>query len=537
MPHIVTSRHTVTYAVAGFLLLGFASQVVRAQSAVEAAYARHCAACHGAEGRGDGPAAYLLYPKPRDFTAGVFRFKSTPGDARPLAGDLARTIRAGVPRTAMPGFEGTLDEAQIESLAAYLLGLGPAEVDGPGPDPMAIPPQPELTPALAAAGRKLYVAAGCKACHGPEGRGDGPSADSLKDNNGFPIPAADFTTGIFKSGRRPVDVYRSLMVGVPGTPMPGFAGALGQLKAEGVGDEVDRGWAIVAYLENLSGRRPTPGKPAGATVTARPAAAAGMLEDPNHAAWSTIEPTRVAISPLWQRGDFASYLDLRAVRHDSRISVMLEWPDRTASTGTASMDRFTDGVGIMFSLTGEPLGLSMGGEPAQGPAPARINIWHWRADRQMDVLAGERRDGVSAASGDPSDLYPLQSGKTDRGTLAEHDTTYLPARAVGNERMAPALADRPALESNAAGFSTLTLQPADQQSLTARGAWAHGVWRVVISRAIETGEGDVSLEPANVPMAVAVWEGHARDRNGTKLVSGWHWLRTETESKEESQQP
>ena len=35
-------------------------------------YEKQCAACHGQDGRGDGEAAYLLYPKPRDLTAGKF---------------------------------------------------------------------------------------------------------------------------------------------------------------------------------------------------------------------------------------------------------------------------------------------------------------------------------------------------------------------------------------------------------------------------------------------------------------------------------
>ena len=36
-------------------------------------YIHYCAACHGEDGDGQGPAARFLYPKPRDFRAGVFR--------------------------------------------------------------------------------------------------------------------------------------------------------------------------------------------------------------------------------------------------------------------------------------------------------------------------------------------------------------------------------------------------------------------------------------------------------------------------------
>ena len=40
-------------------------------------YGRHCAACHGANGDGQGLAAAFLYPKPRSFRGGKYRLVST----------------------------------------------------------------------------------------------------------------------------------------------------------------------------------------------------------------------------------------------------------------------------------------------------------------------------------------------------------------------------------------------------------------------------------------------------------------------------
>ena len=40
-------------------------------------YEKECSACHGKDGNGEGEAAYLLYPRPRDFTSGQFRLVST----------------------------------------------------------------------------------------------------------------------------------------------------------------------------------------------------------------------------------------------------------------------------------------------------------------------------------------------------------------------------------------------------------------------------------------------------------------------------
>src|SRR5262245_35304145 len=68
-----------------------------------ALYDRLCVACHGARGDGAGPAAPWLWPKPRDFTGGWFRWVTT-ADGAPTRDALRRTIGAGAPGTSMPGF-------------------------------------------------------------------------------------------------------------------------------------------------------------------------------------------------------------------------------------------------------------------------------------------------------------------------------------------------------------------------------------------------------------------------------------------------
>src|SRR6266542_3528022 len=52
-------------------------------------YERHCAFCHGSEGRGDGPVAGRLPTPPADFTSGNFKLRSTPSGAMPTDDDLA----------------------------------------------------------------------------------------------------------------------------------------------------------------------------------------------------------------------------------------------------------------------------------------------------------------------------------------------------------------------------------------------------------------------------------------------------------------
>lgn len=72
-----------------------------------------CATCHGPSGKGDGPAALSLNPKPRDLT------KTTKSDA-----DLKKIIAkggaaAGLSPT-MPAWGASLSPAEIDNVIAYI---------------------------------------------------------------------------------------------------------------------------------------------------------------------------------------------------------------------------------------------------------------------------------------------------------------------------------------------------------------------------------------------------------------------------------
>ena len=60
-------------------------------------YRRYCMVCHGPLGDGNGESAQWLDPKPRDFTLGVFKCRSTPTGTLPTDQDLFDTIGRGVP--------------------------------------------------------------------------------------------------------------------------------------------------------------------------------------------------------------------------------------------------------------------------------------------------------------------------------------------------------------------------------------------------------------------------------------------------------
>ncbi len=81
-----------------------------------------CAVCHGVEGRGDGPVARSLNPRPRDFRD-VRAFEN----GRSL-GALSETIRAGVMKqgVGMPGYPHIPNEER-RAIGAYVASIHESE--------------------------------------------------------------------------------------------------------------------------------------------------------------------------------------------------------------------------------------------------------------------------------------------------------------------------------------------------------------------------------------------------------------------------
>lgn len=81
----------------------------------KAIYQSQCVACHGPEGKGDGPIGKNLKPPAGDFASAESK-KKAPEELRGI-------IENGKPKTAMVAWKKQLNEADIQHVLAYVLSL------------------------------------------------------------------------------------------------------------------------------------------------------------------------------------------------------------------------------------------------------------------------------------------------------------------------------------------------------------------------------------------------------------------------------
>ena len=217
-------------------------------------YTKWCAHCHGANGDGQGVAASRLNPRPRDFTSGKYKVRMTTTGNIPTDEDLTRAIRLGLHGTSMPAFTSAyLSDAEVAAVVEHIKSFSDwfSDPEMQNPETITIPePPPYDAEAARTTGRQVYEETGCARCHGDLGRGDGPSAPTLKDDWGRHIKVADLTKPwTFRGGGTRKDIFRTMSTGFMGTPMPGFHNNLAATPEE----SRQRMWAIVDYMLSLSG--------------------------------------------------------------------------------------------------------------------------------------------------------------------------------------------------------------------------------------------------------------------------------------------
>ncbi|HJM11187.1 MAG TPA: c-type cytochrome, partial [Candidatus Marinimicrobia bacterium] len=224
-------------------------------------YFKRCVWCHGVEGGGDGPSADRLFTRPRNFIQGTFKIRTTDSGQLPKDEDLFKTVKNGLPGSAMPAWGEFLKEDEIKAVIQFvktlvqdrdfndaedeeveLMEFGSNPWGTTGPYHLGVPQE------AIDAGKEIFTANKCFECHGGEGRGDGNP--TMKDDWGFPILAADWSQcWNFRGSRRnhfdPFNVVRTVSTGLNGTPMPNFREKI----------TVEDRWKLAAFVNSLCPRK------------------------------------------------------------------------------------------------------------------------------------------------------------------------------------------------------------------------------------------------------------------------------------------
>ena len=445
-------------------------------------YDRWCAGCHGVDGTGNGPASGYMLPRPRDFTEALYQIRTTASGELPTDEDIRAIIDRGMPGTTMPGWEDLLSNDEIEALVEYLKSFSRFFTPDAVPQPFDFGGAPRVNADVLAEGEGLFrEVADCAACHGDGGRGDGESSPTQVDDGDFPIRVADLTENwLFNGGGEVEDIYRRLLTGLDGTPMPSLADVVtaGVLTYEQV-------WAVAHYVRSLA-----PDDPPGITEVVR-----GVLfEDVplpssvDDEAWDDIE---------------AAYLPLVG-----QIIVMPRW-----------FDPRVDGVWVQAAHDGESVAVRVTwSDPNSSPDP----LW---ADWKSLVISL-----MQPKEGDPQDEGPTPDQLVVQFPMEMPEGMERPFFLKGDNRRPVYLwqwqSDRDgALEGEARGVGTEAFQ-SEGQNLTVDASHADGQWQVMFTRPLVTdNEGDLDFVTGEaIPMALFAWDGDNGESGTRGAVSSWYFM-------------
>ncbi len=427
-------------------------------------YLEKCGQCHGDVGDGQGVAAPFFQPVPRDFTSGIFKFRSTASGELPTDDDLKRSIRNGMPYTGMPAWP-SLSETQIQNLVYFLKTFNhffadeaygvPAEID--------VPKAPRYDEAALERGRVVFEENQCADCHGQQGRGNGKSAPTLEDQWGNAIRPADLTKRwTFRNGQTRQDIYRTFTTGLDGSPMPSYDMP-----------EEDR-WSLVDYVWSLS----RDDADYATMVTAQ--GVEGALDLSQGAALFAEAPPAYfpvvgqVIEPGRAYYPGVNGLEVRAVYNQDDVALLLSWHDMTAET------------------TGR-----------NSPTLAAPD------DPRADTTDGAFSDAVAV----------LLPARTPEGV----EKPYL---LFGDKKnpmdvwFADLASDAPAVFI---GKGRDALEPAER-ALEMVKTYDDGVWTVVFKHRRAVEDGLAFAEGAFVPIAFSVWDGFNRERGNKRGLTSWYNL-------------
>ena len=519
--------------VVGTLLCAVVTDAQNAPKASErgkVVYEQSCAHCHGTEGRGDGSAAENLLPRPRDFTRGLYKIRSTESGQLPTDQDLFDIITVGMPGSSMPGWETSLSADDRWEVVAYIKTFydGFEESETP-PREISLEGKIPYAEQSVEIGKGLYVDLGCVECHGNVGRGDGTSAPTLTDEWGFRTWPANLAQGWnYRGGADTEDIFKRFIGGIAGSPMPAFEGdsflhfgltseeskrltelenkdemteaeeeESGQFyekmdaavdialnRVEGIEltaaeqqtyDDAmkvvyEKSWHLANYVKSLSPEQ-RPESAIGKNVL-RSQYVQGTLPPMDDAAWETLQSRyfplvgQIVVEPR-QFNPTIDSVNIRSFYNDTEVAFLFTWDDRTHTTGDETDE-----------ATGKPLedalAIQFPVKVPQGPtAPKPYFLYGGRL---------------------PVYLWHWKAS-------APEQVTELTAKGINNAEVQEA-----------------------QGELQTQGVYKDGQYKLWVKRALKTEDKkDLQLEPGVfVPIAFSAWDGANGDIDTKRVMSSWY---------------
>ena len=520
-----------------FILFGTLAvfSLTHAQNAPEASekgkevYENSCAHCHGIEGRGDGSAAENLLPKPRDFTRGLYKIRSTETGQLPTDQDLFNIITVGMPGSSMPGWETALSANDRWEVVAYIKtfhdGFKAAEAP---PKQINLSGKIPYSEQSVETGKALYVELGCVECHGNIGKGDGTSAPTLTDEWGFQSWPANLTQGWnFRGGSDTEDIFKRFIGGLAGSAMPAFEGdtfpgfgltaeessrlieldnkdemteteeeesaqlyekydaavdialnlaegteltaAEKQVYDDAMKVVYEKSWHLANYVKSLMPeKRP---EPAIGNNVLRSQYLQGALPAIDAAAWETFEARyfplvgQVVVEPR-QFNPTIDGVHVKSFYNDTEVAFLFTWDDRTHTTNETD-----EATGKTLE---DVLAVQFPVKVPQGPtAPKPYFLWGGRL---------------------PVYLWHWKASAPDQVT-----------------------------ELTAKGINNAEIQEA-QGELQAQGTYTNGQYKLWVKRALKTDDKkDLQLESGVfVPIAFSAWDGANGDVDAKRVVTSWY---------------
>jgi len=541
-------RHVLTITVVLFAASLVAAQGVdlgtdQQRAAGKVLYDKYCSQCHGVTGDGLGVAAPYVKPKPRDFTAGKYKIRTTPSGALPTHQDLKDIIRDGMPYSSMPAWP-IFTDAQLDELAYYIKTFSEEFAN---PDSVAqsieISSPPAITEESIEEGRKIYGELGCAGCHGQLGRGDGRSAATLKDDWGNHLMPVDMTKRwTFRGGPTRQDVFRAFSTGLNGTPMPSYYESL---------DEENR-WHLVNYIDSL-GWGDDPGYDAMVTAAKVTGGIDFEREDLFAAASPAFFPVVGQImEPGREFWPSVNGIQVKAVYNESEIALELKWHDMRAETsGTNAPDRDVP----TFEL--DPFRGEAAGSASAGDGDDEGGFWGDEVEDEGGDIWGDE-----AIEEDEGDFWGEEAAEEegdfwgeDEGAAAGPsgpDNEFSDAVAIQLPLQIPSGIRKPYFifgdPQNPVDLWFLDLAGEDPEQYTgkgsellesqgmgdleARAAYDQGEWTVVFKRPLRSAGGVPLDEGLFVPIAFSVWDGFNRERGNKRGLTQWVYLYLESGGKE-----